>query len=136
VVPYSRSPSSPAPKASFVHVCACAAQVRLVGFGRSPVVRIALAIKRAVARTLEKNLTCRCRNGGIGAEPWLVTRAVLVVAIVQLGTGCRVIVSGTGHPFGLIHQEPKSQFQVAKNYYTTNKTVTCAIGRTNPILIV
>jgi hypothetical protein len=47
-----------------------------------PVVLIALATKRAVARTLEK---IGRRNGGIGAEAWLVVRAVLVVAIVQLG---------------------------------------------------
>jgi hypothetical protein len=84
VVPYSRSPPSPDAQAFFVHVCACAAQVRLVGFRLSPVVLIAFAVKRTVARTLEKIERAVAAMVGIGAEAWHVVRAVLVVAIVQL----------------------------------------------------
>jgi hypothetical protein len=48
-------------------------------------VLIALAIKRAVARTLEKIERTVAAMVGIGAEAWRVVGAVLVVAIVQLG---------------------------------------------------
>jgi hypothetical protein len=48
-------------------------------------VLITLAIKRTVARTLEKIGRAVPAMVGIGAEAWLGVRAILVVAIVQLG---------------------------------------------------
>jgi len=80
VVPYSRSPPSPAPKPPLFMFALVLPRLGSPASG-SPVVLIALAIKRAVARTLEIGRAVAAMVG-IGAEAWLV---VLVVAIVELG---------------------------------------------------